>query len=196
MSPHAPARGSASLLATALLLGGALPLTAWPQADAPALRMQNVELTAFIQDVARATGTTFIVDPRVQGTVNISRDRPLTDEDLIGVLLSVLRSNGLIAVPAGTATYRIVPDDVAAQQPGTPLGYATSVFPLQRIDARAAAETLKPLIGRGGVVMALPQGNSLLVADYVDNLRRIRGLVSQIDQDLSLIHISEPTRPY
>lgn len=187
MSPHAPARVSASLLATALLLGGALPLTAWPRADAPALRMQNVELTAFIQDVARATGTTFIVDPRVQGTVNISRDRPLTDEDLIGVLLSVLRSNGLIAVPAGTATYRIVPDDVAAQQPGTPLGYATSVFPLQRIDARAAAETLKPLIGRGGVVMALPQGNSLLVADYVDNLRRIRGLVSQIDQDSASI---------
>lgn len=184
------ARHSAGLLlATAALLACPAPrLAAQASADAPAaLRMQNVELTAFIQDVARATSTTFIVDPRVQGTVNISRDRPLTDEDLIGVLLSVLRSNGLIAVPAGTATYRIVPDDVAAQQPGSPLGYATSVFPLQRIDARAAAETLKPLIGRGGVVMALPQGNSLLVADYVDNLRRIRGLVSQIDQDSASI---------
>lgn len=185
MSARIPAR---LLLASAVLLACPTPpLSAQAQADAPALRMQNVELTAFIQDVARATSTTFIVDPRVQGTVNISRDRPMTDEDLIGVLLTVLRSNGLIAVPAGTATYRIVPDDVAAQQPGSPLGYATSVFPLQRIDARAAAETLKPLIGRGGVVMALPQGNSLLVADYVDNLRRIRGLVSQIDQDSASI---------
>lgn len=185
MSSRIPAR---LLLATAVLLAcPAPPLSAQAQAGAPALRMQNVELTAFIQDVARATSTTFIVDPRVQGTVNVSRDRPLTDEDLIGVLLTVLRSNGLIAVPAGTATYRIVPDELAAQQPGSPLGYATSVFPLQRIDARAAAETLKPLIGRGGVVMALPLGNSLLVADYVDNLRRIRGLVSQIDQDSASI---------
>lgn len=185
MSTRIPAR---LLLATAVLLACPTPpLSAQAQAEAPALRMQNVELTAFIQDVARATSTTFIVDPRVQGTVNVSRDRPLTDEDLIGVLLTVLRSNGLIAVPAGTATYRIVPDELAAQQPGSPLGYATSVFPLQRIDARAAAETLKPLIGRGGVVMALPQGNSLLVADYVDNLRRIRGLVSQIDQDSASI---------
>ncbi|WP_394004713.1 type II secretion system secretin GspD [Luteimonas sp. WGS1318] len=185
MSPRIPARW---LLATAVLLACPTPpLSAQAQAEAPALRMQNVELTAFIQDVARATSTTFIVDPRVQGTVNVSRDRPLTDEDLIGVLLTVLRSNGLIAVPAGTATYRIVPDELAAQQPGSPLGYATSVFPLQRIDARAAAETLKPLIGRGGVVMALPQGNSLLVADYVDNLRRIRGLVSQIDHDSASI---------
>ncbi|MDR6992688.1 type II secretion system secretin GspD [Luteimonas sp. 3794] len=187
MSTRIPAR---LLLATAVLLACPTPplsAQAHTQAETPALRMQNVELTAFIQDVARATSTTFIVDPRVQGTVNVSRDRPLTDEDLIGVLLTVLRSNGLIAVPAGTATYRVVPDDLAAQQPGSPLGYATSVFPLQRIDARAAAETLKPLIGRGGVVMALPQGNSLLVADYVDNLRRIRGLVSQIDQDSASI---------
>ncbi|NYZ63911.1 type II secretion system secretin GspD [Luteimonas deserti] len=185
MTRRAPPR---LLLACALALACPLhPLSAQTQTDAPALRMQNVELTAFIQDVARATSTTFIVDPRVQGTVNISRDRPMTDEDLIGVLLTVLRSNGLIAVPAGTATYRVVPDDVAAQQPGSPLGYATSVFPLQRMDARAAAETLKPLVGRGGVVMALPHGNSLLVADYVDNLRRIRGLVSQIDQDSASI---------
>ncbi|MCD7098942.1 type II secretion system secretin GspD [Stenotrophomonas sp. MMGLT7] len=152
-------------------------------ANAPALRMQNVELAAFIQDVARATGTTFIVDPRVQGTVNVSRDQSLSNEDLIGVLLAVLRSNGMVAVPAGTATYRVVPDDTAAQQPASPLGFATRVFPLQRIDARAAAETLKPLLGRGGVVMALPQGNQLLVADYADNLRRVLGLVEQIDRD-------------
>lgn len=178
-------------IASRLLLAAAVTFcipAAYPaQQPAAALRMQNVELTAFIQDVARATNTTFIVDPRVQGTVNISRDQPASSEDLIGVLLTVLRSNGLIAVPAGPSTYRVVPDDVAAQQPGSPLGFATSVFPLRRIDARAAAETLKPLVGRGGVVMALPQGNSLLVADYVDNLRRIRGLVSQIDNDTASI---------
>ena len=176
-------RRPALLLLAATLVLPAAPAPARQTGEAPALRMQNVELTAFIQDVSRATSTTFIVDPRVQGTVNISREQTLSNEDLIGVLLSVLRANGLIAVPAGPATYRVVPDDTAAQQPGTPLGFATSVFPLQRIDARAAAESLKPLVGRGGVVMALPHGNQLLVADYTDNLRRIRGLVSQIDSD-------------
>ena len=171
------------LLTAAILALPAPPAPAQQAGGTAALRMQNVELAAFIQDVARATNTTFIVDPRVQGTVNISRDQSMSDEDLIGVLLSVLRANGLIAVPAGTATYRVVSDDTAMQQPGSPLGFATSVIPLQRIDARAAAETLKPLIGRGGVVMALPHGNQLLVADYADNLRRVRGLVGQIDSD-------------
>src|SRR5690606_16180750 len=190
MSPRNTHRRRSGLVllaaaALAVLVVPALPASA--AGEAPAMRMQNVELPAFIQDVARATGTTFIVDPRVQGTVDISRDQAMSDEDLLGVLMTVLRANGLIAVPAGRATYRVVPDDSAAQQPGSPLGFATTVVPLQRIDARAAAETLKPLVGRGGVVVALPHVNQLLLADYVDNLRRIRGLVSQIDTDTASI---------
>ena len=57
------------LLSATLLL--ALPsLTMLPlhAADAPAVRMQDVDLRAFIQDVSRATGITFIVDTRVQGS--------------------------------------------------------------------------------------------------------------------------------
>jgi len=180
-------RPAALLLIAAGALVFPVPPAPAQAASAPALRMQNVELSAFIQDVARATGTTFIVDPRVQGTVTVTRGDAMSNEDLMGVLLAVLRGNGLIAVPAGPATYRVVPDDTAAQQPGTPLGFATRVFPLQRIDARAAAETLKPLVGRGGVVVALPQGNQLLVADYADNLQRIFGLVERIDRDSASI---------
>ena len=55
------------------------------------------------------------------------------------------------------------------------------MVPLTSIDARIAAETLKPLVGRGGVVVPTPQGNGLLVADYADNIRRIRGLIAEID---------------
>jgi general secretion pathway protein D len=175
------------LLAGALLSAAPLPVPAQQQ---NALRLHNADLKAFIQDVARSTGTTFIVDPRVQGTVNISREQSMDEADLLGTLLAVLRANGLVAVPAGTATYRVIPDDTAAQQPGTAggtQGFSTQILPMQRVDARIAAETLKPLVGRGGVITATAQGNSLLIADYADNIRRIRGLVAQIDQDRASI---------
>jgi general secretion pathway protein D len=175
----------ATMLAIALLPWPVLPAAA--QDPAPALDVQDADIRVFIQDVARATGLTFIVDPRVQGTVSVSRDKPMTESELLGVLLAMLRGNGLVAVPSGPNTYRVVPDDTAAQQPrtagGTLLGFATEVFPLRTIDARVAAETIKPLVGRGGVVLATPGSNSLLVADYADNLRRIRALVAQIDSD-------------
>ncbi len=175
----------AACIGLALLLPPAPTLRA--QDAPPGLNLQNADIRAFIADVARATGTTFLIDPRVQGTVTLSRDRDADDAELLGVLLAVLRANGLVAVPAGAGAYRVVPDDTAAQQPGTfggsSLGFATQVFPLRNIDARVAADTLKPLVGRGGVVLATPQGNSVLVADYADNLRRLRGLVAQMDTD-------------
>lgn len=174
-----------ALLVLALAPGNATAQAGTQAAQAqpqPALAMQDVDLRAFIQDVARATGLTFIVDPRVQGQVSINREQPMEDTELLGLLLSVLRGNGLIAVADGNRTYRVVPAESAAQQPrAAGLAFATEVFPLRSVDARAAAETIKPLVGVGGVVAATPGSNSLLVADYADNLRRIRALIAQID---------------
>jgi len=181
----------ATVLALALTLQPMHPAIAQAAAEPEAFNVRNADIRAFIQDVARATGTNFIVDPRVQGTVNFSNDQPMSESELLGVLLTILRANGLIAVPAGAGTYRVVPDDTAAQQPrsagGSVTGFATDIIALQRVDARIAAETIKPLVGRGGVVIATPQGNSLLVADYADNLRRIRDLIAQIDSDRASI---------
>lgn len=176
------------LLAAALLLPAALPAQ---DASVPALTVQDADIRAFIQDVARATGTTFLVDPRVQGTITLSNQEPLTGPELLGILVATLRANGLVAVPAGEGIYRVVPDDTAAQQPGAAdaggSGFSTEVFQLRHVDAASAVETVRPLVGRGGVVLATPQGNSLLVADYIDNLRRLHGLVRQIDQDRSRV---------
>ncbi len=181
------------MLIAGLLLQPVMPSMAQdpPPAATGSLNVQDADIRAFIQDVSRATGTTFIVDPRVQGTVNVNRSQAMSEQELLGVLLAVLRANGLVAVPAGGGAYRVVPDDTAAQQPGSAggaaLGFATQVIPLRTVDARIAAETLKPLVGRGGVVLPMPQSNSLLVADYADNLRRIRGLIAQVDSDRATI---------
>lgn len=178
-------------LALALALASFSPvLSAQAGTDAPsedaALDLQGVELRAFIQDVSRATGSTFILDPRVQGTVTLTSQMRMDGPELLGVLLATLRANGLVAVPAGPNTYRVIPDEGAAQQPGGDgLGYATEVFSLRHVDARAAAESIKGLVGRGGVVAPTPQGNGLLIADYADNLARLRGLVARLDQDRS-----------
>ncbi len=171
-----------------------LAVTAQVESKDQALNLQGADLRAFIQDVSRATGSKFILDPRVQGNVTISSEEALSPSDLLGVLLVTLRAHGLVAIPAGNGTYRVVPDESAAQQPASAgaeagQGFATMVVPLRNVDARTAAETLKPLVGRGGVVAPTPQGNSLLIADYSDNLRRLRGLVGQIDQDRSDIRI-------
>jgi general secretion pathway protein D len=122
------------------------------------LNVQGADIRAFIQDVARSTGRTFIVDPGVTGTVTVSSDRPLSRARLFEVFLSTLRANGLVVTPTASGAYRISPAQGAAQGPAT-VGserFSTEVFQLRHIDATSAAETIRPLAGAQGQVLANP----------------------------------------
>lgn len=149
------------------------------------LNVQGADIRAFIQDVARTTGRTFIVDPAVTGNVTVTSQRALSRSELFEVFLSTLRANGLVVTPTSSGAYRISPAQGAAQGPST-VGserFSTQVFQLRNIDAASAAETIRPLVGPQGQVLANPSGNSVVVADFADNLSRIRSLIQRIDVD-------------
>lgn len=177
----------AGVLAAVLLAQG--PLAATPvlaqAGERQTLNVQGADIRAFIQDVARSTGRTFIVDPAVAGTVTVTSDRPLSRAQLFEVFLSTLRANGLVVTPTASGAYRISPAQGAAQGPAT-VGserFSTEVFQLRHIDAASAAETIRPLVGPQGQVLANPGANSVVVADFADNLARIRSLIGRIDVD-------------
>lgn len=154
------------------------------------LNVREADIRAFIQDAARVTGRTFIIDQRVQGKVSVVTDRPLSKSEYFEIFLSTLRANGLVAVPAPGGAYRILPADTAASQPSRIGGaaaarnqFVTEVFRLRSIDAASALETLRPLVSKEGSITANRAGNSVVVADFADNVARIRQLLRQIDQD-------------
>ena len=161
-----------------------------------ALNLRDADVRAFIQDAARVTGRTFIIDSRVQGKVSVVTDRPLSRSEYFEVFLSTLRANGLVAVPTTSGAFRIQPIDTAAAQPGR-VGsagaarnqFVTEVIRLRSIDAASAVETIRPLVSREGSVTANRAGNSIVVADFADNIRRIRELVRRIDTDNVLTRI-------
>ncbi len=180
---------SAIGLALAAILAAQGPLAAAPalaQSRAgQTLNVQGADIRAFIQDVARSTGRTFIVDPAVSGTVTVTSDRALSRAELFEVFLSTLRANGLVVTPTASGAYRISPAQGAAQGPAT-VGserFTTEVFQLRNIDAASAAETIRPLVGAQGQVLANPGANSVVVADFADNVSRIRALIARIDVD-------------
>jgi len=175
----------AALMLAALVVQGGLPATAARAQERQILNVQGADIRAFIQDIARSTGRTFIVDPAVTGTVTVTSDRPLTPAETYEVFLSTLRANGLVVIPTASGAYRIAPAQGAAQGPAT-VGterFSTEVFQLHHIDAASAAETIRPLVGPQGQVLANPNSNTVVVADFVDNLARVRALIARIDVD-------------
>ncbi|MBH2000467.1 MAG: type II secretion system secretin GspD [Sphingomonadaceae bacterium] len=178
------------LISAAMALVLAAPL-ATPVLAQQTLNVRDADIRAFIQDAARVTGRTFIIDNRVQGKVSVVTDRPLSRSEYFEIFLSTLRANGLVAVPAPGGSYRIQPADGAAGQPSgvgsaaNRNSFVTEVFRLRSIDAASALETLRPLVSKDGSVTANRAGNSVVVADYADNIARIRQVIARIDRDTS-----------
>src|SRR5690606_35896632 len=104
-------------ISRSLMLAAAL-LTAIPVQAQYTLNVRDADVRAFIQDAARVTGQTFVIDGRVSGKVSVVTDRPLSRSEYFEIFLSTLRANGLVAVPAPGGAYRIQPADGAAGHPG------------------------------------------------------------------------------
>lgn len=172
----------AACAALALLAG--TPAT--PLLAQHVLNLRNADIRAFIQDASRVTGRTFVIDPNVNGTVTVVTDRPLSRSEYFEVFLSTLRANGLVAVPAGGGAFRIQPLANAASQPSQAFSnnsFVTEIFRLRNIPAASAIETLRPLVSAEGSITANTAGNSVVIADFADNVRRMRELIARIDID-------------
>lgn len=149
------------------------------------INLRDADIRAFIEDVGRSTGQTFIIDPDVQGKVSVVSERPLTRTQYFEVFLSTLRANGFVAIPMAGGGYRITAATGAAQAPsrGGGDGFVTQVFKLKSIDTASALEALRPLVSKEGQVSASRGGGAIVVADYADNITRIRGVLASIDRD-------------
>jgi len=177
----------ARMIAVLVLAAG---LSAAPASAQHTLNVRDADIRAFVQDAAKVTGRTFILDSRVQGKVSVVTDRPLSRSEYFEIFLSTLRANNLVAIPTTRGAYRIQPADGAATQP-TRIGsrgaggnqLVTEVVRLKSIVATEALETLRPLVSKQGSITSNRNANSLVIVDYADNIRRIRSLVGEIDRD-------------
>jgi len=159
-----------------------------PQAARHVLSLNDVEITALIDDVSIITGYTFILHPDVRRTkVTVMSQAPMTTNEVFQVFLSTLRVHGFAAIPAGQGVYRIVPEQAAigeARVGGSgPNAFITQVFKLDNFSAIEAAQMVKPLVDAQGQVVANARSNTLVLVDYASNMPRLREIVDGLDDD-------------
>ncbi len=159
-----------------------------PQAERHVLSLNDVEITALIDDVSIITGYTFVLHPDVRRTkVTVMSQSPMTTSEVFEVFLSTLRVHGFAAVPAGRDVYRIVPEQMAvgeaASRGSGANSFITQVFKLDNFSAIEAAQMVKPLVDAQGQVVANARSNTLVLVDYSSNMPRLREIVAGLDKD-------------
>ncbi|ATQ73658.1 type II secretion system protein GspD [Massilia violaceinigra] len=168
------------------------PSPALAAADVPAaLNFVGADIESVIKAVGHYTGMTFIIDPRVKGTLTVTSEKPVTKAQAFGLLTSALRLQGY-AVVTGDGFAKVVPEaEAKLQSSPTQVGVggsgvkgdqiATQIFHLSHESAANLTAVLRPLISPNNSIMANPGNNSLVITDYADNLRRLAKIVAALD---------------
>ncbi len=205
-NPQVPAlrRIAAGAMLCCAILSAISPMTALAQdGGGAALNFVNADMESVIKAVGHYTGMTFIVDPRVKGTMSLVSERSLTKAQAFALLTSQLRLQGY-AVVTGDGFAKVVPEaEAKLQSSPTQVGVggarargdqiATQVYRLQHESAANLTAVLRPLISPNNSIMADPGNNSLVITDYADNLRRLSKIIAALDgpttADLDVIPI-------
>lgn len=153
------------------------------------LNFSDADLVAVINSVSQITGKNFIIDPRVKGKINVVSSKPLNEDEVYNVFLSILQVHGFATVPTANAI-KIIPDATAKQSaapfasssrnPGDQL--ITRVLVIEHINAAQLVPILRPLVAQQGHLAAYPTTNVLIISDRAANIKRIDRIIAQMDK--------------
>ena len=155
------------------------------------LNFVDADIESVIAAIGDYTNISFIIDPRVKGTVTLVSEKPLTKAQAFQLLTSVLRLRGYTVV-TGSGYTKVVPEADAKLQAGPIQAgairgdqIATQVFYLKYESANNLVAVLRPLISPNNTINANPGNNTLIITDYADNLLRLGKIISALDSPAS-----------
>lgn len=188
-------RAGAATLVISMLAGMAPARAQDPSRNEAVLNFVGADIESVVKAVGHYTGTNFLIDPRVKGTISLISEKPVTKAQAMQLLSSALRLQGYTVVASGPFT-KVVPEADAKLQAGpiqTTPGrggdggavrgdqIATQVFKLNYESAVNMVPVLRPLISPNNTINANPGTNSLVITDYADNLRRLGRIIASLD---------------
>ena len=155
----------------------------------------DCDLLEFVRNIANELKLNYIVDPGVQGVVNILTYGEMRRGDLMSLLEIVLQINGAAIVRTGPA-YRILPSRNARQlpleirrgpeasDPSAGAGRVLQIVPLNFVPASDMAELLNPYLSNGGDITYHRAANFLIIADAPSNVGKLLELIRIFDSEV------------
>src|SRR5436309_6562525 len=167
-------------------------------ANAPAmvrLQFPNSDVVDVLHLYEQLTGKKLVMDNFVQGKVNIFIAKDVSREEAIKIIEMSMALNGISLVPAGRDIVDVVGagqnprkapvpiiSDLADIPAGNPV--ISFLFRLQYADPQELQQVLMAYFqGSSGTIniLALPKSSSLLVTQNADIIRRLAGVIEQVD---------------
>ncbi len=155
------------------------------------LQYSDVDLYDFIDIIAGVLGINYIVDPAVNGKVNINMIKPVPKEALMDIFADILRINNATVLKSGDI-YHIVPIQSSQTYPspiekinvnsemlGSEL--TTAIIPIQFVDSESMSKLLDQFKTPKASIINVKAFNILIITDFKDNLRKLLDIIKILD---------------
>lgn len=161
----------------------------------PGVRMnfRGVPLELVLNHLSEAAGFTIVLDTKVTGKIDAWSNQPLSKDEAVDLLNSVLNKNGYAAIRHGR-TLTIVNKDEAKTKdipvilesdpdkiPKTD-EMVTQIMPVRFIEVAQLVKDLQPLVSTATTMTANEAGNSIIMTDTRANINRVAQIIRAIDQ--------------
>jgi len=152
------------------------------------ISFQKLPIKDFIKLTAEITHKNILLNYRINGTVDLITSTPVYDDEVMGILISVLESKGYTLIEKGSV-YEVVRSSEAAkhnvkvynpkQSPNGNL-MVTQAIKIKNENVDIVAAKIRYLISKTAKLMTMKESNTLLVTDYPDNLKTIKKVIADI----------------
>lgn len=178
------------------------PAPAAPQPSGPSgpnsrfrFNCVDCDLLEFVRNIANELKLNYVVEPNVQGVVNILTYGEMRRADLMTLLETVLEINGAAIVKTGPV-HRILPSPNARQlplsirrdppSPDSPArdSRVLQIVPVNFVPVSDMAELLTPFLSNGGDITYHAAANFLVVTEAPANIGKLLELVRIFDADV------------
>ena len=163
------------------------------------MNFQNTALPDVLNYMSSAAGFIIVQQTPVSGTVNIISKQPVTADEAVKLLDSVLAAKGYTVIRDGRIL-NIVASAGAITNPGMPViqvsksadisavaETVTDILQVKYVDATKLMDNLRPLLAANASMSVNESSNALLITDTKANIKRIAEIVEALDTSISRI---------
>jgi len=157
------------------------------------LNFSNVPLEMVLQYLSDAAGFHIVVETPVRGNVTVISSHPMTKDEAVELLNSVLNKSGAAAIrndqfltivdrnEAKTRDIQVnVYNDDPTSIPKT-AEIVTQIIPVRFVEAKQLVSDLSLFVSSHATIVANEAGNSILITDTQANIRHLAEIIKAID---------------